>query len=80
MITFDDFKKKYKISEDEFEASGISWDELRRIHEDYGRKIDYFGEMLEQFIDEFLSPSRIRERGLRVHSIGSRVKDPEHLI
>lgn len=81
MITKDAFLKKYNITEGLFNSAGITWDELCDIYDDFDKKKDnkYQG-ILDTFTEEYLKDLYKMEEIIRVHSILSRVKDPEHLL
>lgn len=73
MIDQSQFFEKYRINKEDFEATGLEWDDLREIHTDYVScrptlepTANYIAERLRQ-VDE-------------VHSLKIRLKDPEHLI
>lgn len=77
MITKEDFLKKYNITEESFKAAELSWDEICIIYNDFDEnKIDKYGNILEKFLNTYLRDTN--KNG--VHSIRSRVKDPEHLL
>lgn len=82
MITCNDFLDKYHITSDEMADSGFSWDELMAIHEDFSRKREGYRNLLDQFQRDYLDPLLLAGEGERpvVHSLHSRVKDPEHLM
>ena len=80
MISFEDFKRKYRLRDEHFKAAGVSWDELVEIYKDYEKQKLVLEQSLDTFLSEYFSPSVIRNQGLMVHSIGSRIKEPEHLI
>ncbi len=80
MISYDEFKNKYNLSEKQFKDAGFSWEDLGVVYNDFIDRIPEYSNILEDFITDYFSPSRIRKKDLRVHSIGSRIKDPEHLI
>jgi ppGpp synthetase/RelA/SpoT-type nucleotidyltranferase len=67
------FLEKYQISQEKFEKTGLNWKDLEKIYSDY---INFRPELDLVRIYE----SRIFEKIDRVHSIRSRLKDPEHLI
>lgn len=71
-----DFLKKYHISEADFAAADISWDELVLIEEEYRKMEDSLHEIGKSFIDEYLYD--IKTAG--IHSYRYRTKDAEHLL
>lgn len=77
MITKEDFLKKYNITEDSFKVAEMSWDEFCIIYNDFDKnKIDKYENILKKFTNIYFKD--INKIG--VHSIRSRVKDPEHLL
>ena len=73
MLSKKEFLKKYRISNTIFRKSGLRWDELEIISNDYKSKIpDYLPTC--KGISERLNLSN------KVHSIKFRLKDTEHLI
>lgn len=71
-----EFLKKYNITEHEFEAARISWQELELIYEDYRKKEKILKEIGKKFVDDYLYD--IERAG--VHSYRYRTKDPGHLL
>ncbi|MDR3121703.1 MAG: RelA/SpoT domain-containing protein [Clostridiales bacterium] len=67
------FFNKYAIDERRFAELGLSWDELMRIYEDYGKRLPVY-EDTARFLAEILN------KEAAIHSIKYRVKDKEHLI
>lgn len=83
MITKEPFLEKYNISEKLFQSAGMSWEELIEIYNDFIRKRDDKYEIiLNQFFDEYLKDivKDENEDNVKIHSIRSRVKNPEHLL
>lgn len=77
MITKEDFLKKYNITEESFKAAEMSWDEICIIYNDFDEnKFNKYENILEEFTNNYLKD--INKIG--VHSIRSRVKEPEHLL
>lgn len=68
-----EFFKKYKIDTTEYEQLNLDWEDLIKIYDHYNRNIKIF-KTIASTISEIL-----RENS-EVHSIRSRVKDPEHLV
>lgn len=68
---------KYNITEEEFEHAEMTWDDLIYIYNDF-KENHYckYQDILSDFVQEYLQD--IDKKGL--HSIRTRVKDPEHLI
>lgn len=82
MITYDEFCSKYRITDDMMTASGLSWDDLTAMYVDFSGKANQYERILGEFQEVYLGPllrSKADERPV-VHSLHSRVKDPEHLI
>ena len=73
MIARDEFLEKYRISESDFDKTGLQWQDLEAIYSSYESKSL---ELLAtgNFISEQLR--QIKE----VHSLRMRIKEPEHLI
>lgn len=85
MITEDELKKKYNISDELFQNSGMSWDELSEIYHDFKEnKYDKYKIIMDDFISIYLKDinekSTLEGREVKIHSVCSRVKDAEHLI
>lgn len=77
MITKESFLEKYILTEDLFLSAGISWEELCDIYDDFGKnKITKYKDILEEFTNTYLKD--VHE--VKIHSVRSRVKNPEHLI
>ncbi len=66
------FLKKYG-NEDVFHRSGLSWDVLLQIADDYEKKKDIFQEVAVEYVNKINSLPQ-------VHSVRYRLKDVEHLI
>jgi len=67
------FLLKYGIDEQKFENSGIVWDELIRIYDDYTRRQAAYENTARQIVNRL-------NREKAIHSIKYRIKDSEHLI
>lgn len=84
MITKDEFLKKYNIGRDLFANSGITWEDYCEIYDDFERKIPKYEELRDEFVETYLKDMnkgrREPEERVNVHSIRTRIKDPEHLI
>lgn len=83
MITKELFLKKYHITDALFQSAGISWKELCEIYEDFKNKSDDYEMISEEFLNTYLkdiNKDRKEEEKVRIHSIRSRVKNPEHLL
>lgn len=68
-----DFLLKYNLTEEQFQNSGSTWDILVKIHKDYCRKQSTFENVISLVYKTLINFEKI-------HSIRSRIKDPEHLI
>ena len=73
MISKDDFFKKYKISENEFNNTKLNWDVLTEIYNDYDKRKEEFEPTAKDIVERLLQVSK-------VHSVRYRIKDSEHLI
>ena len=80
MISYEEFLSKYNISDKDFRYAEISWDELCAIYDDYSSNEEKYVKVLDDFVDDFFNQSIIREHRLKIHSLGRRVKNAEHLI
>lgn len=67
------FLEKYHLSEDKLSENRIEWDELNQIYEDFF-SYQYSYESQAGFIADTLRTCK------KIHSVKSRVKDPERLI
>ena len=77
LINKEQFLVKYGISEDQFTAAEISWEELGEIYKDYSIRQEACLKAGKEFQQDFFGNPR-DEWG--IHSVYWRVKDPEHLI
>ncbi len=83
MITKEEFLRKYNISEALFQSAEISWEALCVIYEDFKGKVSRYEGILDNFVQNYLkniNKDKKENEKVRIHSIRSRVKDPEHLI
>ncbi|MCM1500040.1 MAG: GTP pyrophosphokinase [Clostridium sp.] len=77
MITKEELLSRYNISEEEFCAADIAWEDLVTIYNDFqNHKEVHYKKILGKFEKKYLAD--ISEE--RVHSYRTRVKNPEHLI
>lgn len=77
MIAKENFLEKYNITEELLLSAEISWEELCDIYEDFGKnKVTKYEDILGEFTNTYLKEGS----KAKIHSIRSRVKDPEHLI
>lgn len=68
-----EFMGKYNIDKEQFENADLNWDELNNIYENY-KELRSDLEPISSMIAELL------RKPVEVHSVRSRIKDPEHLI
>lgn len=85
MITKELFLKKYNITEELFQSAEISWEELCDIYKDFVlNKKEKYESILEDFFSTYLKDidkgKTEDEEKVKIHSIRSRVKNPEHLL
>ncbi|MBD5492010.1 MAG: GTP pyrophosphokinase [Lachnospiraceae bacterium] len=84
MITKGEFLKKYHISEAEFREAEISWDDLCEIYDDYvEHKQSKYKAIRDDFFDTYLkdmNEGKSEAERIKVHTISTRIKDPEHLL
>lgn len=74
--TKEEFLNTYKITEEQFEAADISWEDLNSIHDSYLKKMPEYkriGGALHRLLYQ-----KSGEMGF--HFVYWRIKDPEHLI
>ncbi|MDP4090953.1 MAG: GTP pyrophosphokinase [Bacillota bacterium] len=69
----DEFLKKFRISEEQLSESNIEWEDLQDIYYDFIQYRNLY-ETQADFIANTLRTHK------NIHSVKSRVKDPEHLI
>ncbi|MGD0152478.1 MAG: RelA/SpoT domain-containing protein [Thermacetogeniaceae bacterium] len=67
------FLKKYHIDEGEYNRSGLKWDQLGEVYDAYLREMPQF-HTLENYFSDCLKSVK------NVHSVITRLKDPERLI
>lgn len=82
MITKEEFLKKYNISRDLFEGSEMSWEDCCKIYDDFREKIPTYEKIRNNFVETYLRDMDKKDfkRRVNVHSVRTRIKDPEHLI
>lgn len=73
MIAKDIFLEKYNIKTQDFEATDLKWEDLKKLYDDYF----VFRDSLESSATYIFS-SLMKAR--KVHSVRYRIKDPEHVI
>lgn len=69
----EEFLKKYGISKEDFEKTGIAWDDLMEVYIDYCSIQGELEPILNMVAD-------VLRKHAKVHSIKQRLKNPEHLI
>lgn len=73
MLRKDEFLENYQITEQELKENNINWNEIEKIYEDYiiyRKSYETQAELI----------ATILRSHPKVHSVKTRVKDPEHLI
>lgn len=73
MLRKDEFLGKYQITEEELAKNSIDWNEIEKIYEDFmifRKSYETQAELI----------ATILRNHPKVHSVKTRVKDPEHLI
>ncbi|MEH7505133.1 hypothetical protein V7152_24575 [Neobacillus drentensis] len=73
LINRHDFFKKYNVDQTEFDHSGLQWDQLEIIYNDYLTQIP-------TLITTASTISELLRSNPDAHSVRSRIKNPEHLI
>jgi len=68
-----EFLNRYNISAEAFASSGISWDELEEIRDNYLHTRDELEPTARQLVN-------ILHKTEKVHSVSYRIKAPEHLM
>ena len=77
LITKEVFLKKYNISEQLFQSAEMSWQDLNDIYDDFSQiKYNKYETILEEFMNTYLKETDDKQ----IHSIRTRIKNPEHLI
>lgn len=84
VLTKEEFLEQYNLTKELFESAEMSWEELCGIHDDFALKKSHYEVILKDFLDTYLKDvnkdKKADEEKVRIHSIRSRVKDPEHLL
>jgi putative GTP pyrophosphokinase len=73
LIEKDKFLEIYRIDPKDYEKTKLKWTELEKIFSDYISNLDKFN-IIADSINKYLLTCK------NVHSVRSRVKDPEHLV
>lgn len=68
-----EFFKEFRITEEEFEGTGLDWIELERIYYDYLKLIPFLEKEAEHIVSKLIDMEKS-------HSVRRRVKKPKHLI
>lgn len=68
-----EFLKKFSISEEYFNSTGLDWNELKKIYDNYKKLIPYLEKEAEHIVSKLIDCES-------VHSVRRRVKKPTHLI
>lgn len=85
LITKESFLKQYNISEELFQSAEMPWEDLCDIYDDFVRsKSERYEKILEEFLNTYLKDinkdKEKEEEKVNIHSVRSRVKNPEHLL
>lgn len=67
------FFEEFSITEEYFESTGLDWNELEKIYEDYLKLVPYLEKEAEHIVSKLIDAQG-------VHSVRRRVKKPGHLI
>ncbi len=78
MLDSEKFFEKYR-NRNQFDKSALEWEELEKIYRNYVEHRQKNKEIIANELEELFN-KEIRNEGIRIHSIKSRYKDPEHLI
>lgn len=73
MLDKESFFKKFSIDEKYFESTGLDWDELVKIYDDYVALVPSLEKLADKFTFRLIDTNG-------VHSVRRRVKKPGHLI
>ena len=76
MINREAFFREYNMEQEEFEAAGISWEELAAIYDNYLSMEEELKRIGKDFVNDYLYD--IEKAG--IHSYRYRTKDPGHLL
>lgn len=74
MLDQEKFFNTYKVQE-AFEDSGLSWDTLEKIYDDYVKRLPQMKKIADRMQEEM-----VKEIDFHIHSVHNRCKEPEHLI
>ena len=73
MLDRKSFFERFSIKEEDFALTGLDWDELVKIHDDYVTLIPTLEKLADEFTFKLIDTKA-------VHSVRRRVKKPAHLI
>ena len=73
MLDRKSFFEKFSIDEEYFKSTGLNWDELVKIHDDYLALVPSLEKVADKFTFKLIDTKT-------VHSVRRRVKKPAHLI
>ncbi|AVQ29052.1 MULTISPECIES: RelA/SpoT domain-containing protein [Fusobacterium] len=73
LLDKDQFFENFCIDKEYFESTGLVWDELVKIYENYSKLVPYLEKEAEHIVSKLIDVPN-------VHSVRRRVKKPEHLI
>ena len=73
MLDKKSFFEKFSIEEEYFESTGLNWDELVKIYDDYVALVPSLEKVADNFTFKLIDTKT-------VHSVRRRVKKPTHLI
>ena len=81
-MDLEEFKQKYCITDDMIANSGLTWEDLIAIQQDFTNKAADYSKILDEFKEKYLNDALVEKDGERapVHAIRTRVKNPEHLM
>lgn len=67
------FFKEFRVTEEQFLATGLDWNELEKIYYDYLKLIPFLEKEAEHIVSKLIDMEKS-------HSVRRRVKKPKHLI
>ena len=73
LLDKEQFFKEFSIDEEYFESTGLDWDELEKIYENYVALVPQLEKEAEYIVSKLIDLSS-------AHSVRRRVKKPKHLI
>jgi len=72
-MDFNTFLQTYRFTTEQFEQTGLDWEELKAVADDYKKLLPDL-ETIARYVVDIILKNKI------VHSINYRLKDPEHLM